>query len=101
MRYNFVTNQLNKTKLTGYPVHWKKFNTTWQNKIFKNCEQGTGGDNTTRQTFGTVNARYLRNGTSQIHRSYKKLLTHITTQNRRMEEKLFQNLEGVAGGRPH
>jgi len=73
--------RINSTEQNLQGVRWRKFNTTWQNKIVKNCERGTGGDNTARQIVGTVNARYLHNGTTQIHRIYKKFLAHITTQN--------------------
>jgi len=59
---------------------------------------GTEGDHTAGQRFGTVKARYPRNSQTQIHQIYRKILTQPP---HKMEEKLFQNVGRVAGGRPH
>jgi len=47
-----------------------------------------------QQTVGTVNARYLRNGPTQIHRSYRKLLSHTPAQNGGKSFKIWKRWSG-------
>jgi len=61
----------------------RAFGTTWRNKIEKIVNVGTGGNHMAGQSFGTVNALYLRNGLTQIHQIYRKFLAHNSAQNRR------------------
>jgi len=80
MRNNFVTDQINKTKLTGCVL--EKIRHNLANTILKFVNGGTGGDHTAGQSFGTVNALCLRNGLTQIHQIYRKLLAHTSAQNK-------------------
>jgi len=63
---NFVTNQFNKTKLTGCVLE----------KVWRNRNHTDG------QRIGTVNALCLRNGSTEIHQIYRKFLAHANAQNK-------------------
>jgi len=54
--------------------------------------------NYTQQIVGIVNAKYLRNGSTQIHKIFRNFLAHTPAQNL---GKIAVNFEGVVGGRPH
>jgi len=73
---------MNSTKQNLQGVCWRAFGTTWRNKIKTIVNGGTRGDHTAGQSFGTVNALYLRNGLTQIHQIYRKFFAHSSAQNK-------------------
>jgi len=84
---------INSTEQNLQGVRWREFSPTWQNNFFK-LWMGTRGDYTALQIVGTVNARYFRNGQTQIHQIYRKFIAHTPAQNGQKKFKIFRGGRG-------